>query len=401
MRAVEGRGNAMDVVLSGVLAAVGESPSVACGPLQLLAGGVGAGLLALDGRVRQPGSGAPRPRGFVAGEEVPASATVAVPALPAAVAAAAAALGSMSLARLAGPAIELARARSPERASLLERIVRRGAQGLADAAVADEWIAVAGRSARGLLTREDLSSVVPPLVACSGPSAMGVLTVPWQAKVVMDSSSTHVVAACDSRGHFAIASYEARVDGLAIPGLGLVAPALAVPVMRGFSRVRPGEPRPASAPIALHEKGGVVDLALGVATTQNGEASVSALVRDFVDTSTMSNSDRICGDGQVVAVALIRSGAGVAGILASWPRSAHELARQPKGSSSRGLPPRGRLLHRLGEDLQGPAREVDAVTAGVFGDPELVDAADVTRGHVQGHEPLEFGHPDSAAAAPH
>src|SRR5450432_3699908 len=80
------RGNAGDAVVAGVLMAAAESPGVLLGPVQLLAGGAGAGLIAIDGRVRQPGLDAPRPRGFVSGEPIPEAARVGVPALPAAVA---------------------------------------------------------------------------------------------------------------------------------------------------------------------------------------------------------------------------------------------------------------------------------------------------------------------------
>ena len=65
------RGNAVDAVVAGVLMAAAESPGVLLGPVQLLAGGAGAGLIAIDGRVRQPGMGAPRPRGFLATEPIP------------------------------------------------------------------------------------------------------------------------------------------------------------------------------------------------------------------------------------------------------------------------------------------------------------------------------------------
>src|SRR5579862_1370370 len=65
------RGNAVDAVVTGVLVAAARSASVLLGPLQALVGGAGAGLLAVDGRVRQPGTGAPRPRGFVEGTPIP------------------------------------------------------------------------------------------------------------------------------------------------------------------------------------------------------------------------------------------------------------------------------------------------------------------------------------------
>src|SRR5579872_6420920 len=78
------RGNAVDAVVTGVLVAAAHAAGVLLGPVQVLVGGAGAGLVAVDGRVRQPGLGIPRPRGVVAGADIPAAARVGVPALPAA-----------------------------------------------------------------------------------------------------------------------------------------------------------------------------------------------------------------------------------------------------------------------------------------------------------------------------
>src|SRR5689334_4758300 len=77
------KGNAVDAVIAAVYAACASSPSVLLGPVQILVGGGGAGLRAMDGRVRQPGIGAPRPRGFREDEELPDAARVGVPWLPA------------------------------------------------------------------------------------------------------------------------------------------------------------------------------------------------------------------------------------------------------------------------------------------------------------------------------
>lgn len=301
-------GNAVDAVLAGVLAAAAESPTVMFGPIQMLVGGAGAGLVAIDGRVRQPGRGVPRPRGFMAHELVPPSATVGVPALPATVSATAALLGSVALARAAGPAIELASAKSPERARLIEAIVHRGGQGLADEAVAGELIAAGGRVARGLLTREDLSSVRPSVIQCDERQTEpeGILTVSWRGEVPGDSSSTQVVAACDGQGLVAVACYEAPMDGLAIPALGVIAPPFAAPVMRGTARVRPGAPRPATAPIALRTQGGIVDLALGIAEARDAEQSLDAAVRGLGDAVAITEALLSRTEGRLVAIARTR-----------------------------------------------------------------------------------------------
>src|SRR5580658_713944 len=78
-RAALVRGHAVDAVVAGVFAAAARSPSVLLGPVQLLVGGAGTGLHAVDGRVQQPGKGLPRPRGFAPGEDVPRAARAGVP----------------------------------------------------------------------------------------------------------------------------------------------------------------------------------------------------------------------------------------------------------------------------------------------------------------------------------
>jgi hypothetical protein len=307
------RGNAVDAVVAGVLAAAAESPAVLLGPLQLIVGGAGAGLRAIDGRVRQPGLGVPRPRGLLAEEPVPAQARVGVPGLPAALALVLASLGSASQLRVAGPAIARALVLSPERARLLEAFARRGPSALVEDAVLSELTAAAGRAAGGLLTRKDLASVRPVIAAYDdralAPS--GVMTVPWRGGEAHDASFTQVVAAADARGLVAIACYEAPAQGLALGALGLVAPAFASPVMRGETRVRPGEPLPSAAPIALRALRGMADLAVGLAEAADAEASLDVVLRALADAPTTAAAVAAAPTGRPVAVLRARSGARV------------------------------------------------------------------------------------------
>jgi gamma-glutamyltranspeptidase/glutathione hydrolase len=304
------RGNAVDAVVAGVLVAAAEAPTVLLGPLQVLVGGAGAGLLAIDGRVRQPGLGAPRPRGFLADEAVPDSARVGVPALPAALATTQATLGGGSLLRAAGPALERAKQRCAERAELLEAFARRGAAAFAEDAIAGELVAVAGRAARGLLTQEDIVALRPVVVRCDERvlDASGLLGVPWSESVV-DASFTHVVAAADGRGLVAIACYEAPVEGLALPALGLAAPLCAEPVLRGRTRVRPAEPRPAAAPVALRARRGVVDLALGVALAADAQQSLDAVTHALETAPTIADAVAVAARGRPVALVRTRDAA--------------------------------------------------------------------------------------------
>lgn len=269
------RGNAVDAVVAGLLAAVAQSPGVLLGPVQLLVAGTGVGRIAVDGRLRQPGLGLPRPRGAPTGGAIPAAARVAAPALPAAIVTVLAAHGTATLRRLAGPALKVARACSPERAVVLDALARRGTPALADDAIASELLAVGGRAAGGSLTLEDLTSVRPELARIEerAMTPPGWVRVPWLTEG-LDATFTQVVAAADGRGLVCIAAYETPVEGVAIPALGLLAPAAAVAVLHGKPRVRPGAPLPAAAPVAIRARRGQADLAVGLAGVSDADASL-------------------------------------------------------------------------------------------------------------------------------
>lgn len=303
-RDVLAHGNAVDAVVAGVLAAAAESPTVWLGPVQLLVGGAGTGLLAFDGRPRQPGRGAVRPRGFLPDDPIPDAAWVAVPALPATLAAVIGSSGTWSLLRTCGRAVAMAKERSPERASTLEQFARRGAPAVAEGWLATELLAAGGRATRGILTADDLATVRPGVVRCDEQrlEPSGILMVPWLDDAAVDATFTQVVAAADARGLVAIACYETPVDGLAIPALGLMAPRNAVPVMRGRTRVAPGTPLAASAPIALRARQGTVDLALGVASLAEAQTSLAVATAAIRLFPTIAEAIATMTAGRVVAI---------------------------------------------------------------------------------------------------
>lgn len=276
-----GKGNAVDAVVAGVFAACAISPGVLLGPVQILVGGAGAGLLAIDGRVRQPGIGAPRPRGFQTAEEIPDAARVGVPWLPAALSVATATMGSATFNQVASPAIALAK--GTPRADVLKRVASRGPAALTERPLGTELLAVAGRPSGGLVTTEDLASPRPEvqratrtvLTAPGEPAKpraearkkrspddhpMTLVTFPWSNLEAdrpappaheVDIARVRAVAAVDRNATFAIACWDEATDGIAVGELGLRAPFFAEPVRRGQTRVRPGDPRPAAAPAAM------------------------------------------------------------------------------------------------------------------------------------------------------
>ncbi|MDB4944930.1 MAG: hypothetical protein JWP97_4464 [Labilithrix sp.] len=273
------KGNALDAVVAGVFAACAVSPGVLLGPVQILMGGGGSGLRALDGRVRQPGLGAPRPRGFRDNEPVPDAARVGVPWLPATLSAAIATAGASTFGAVMGPGMALSKGSA--RHEVLSKIQQRGPRGIEESLVSSELLAVVGRINGGLLTLEDLASPHPE-VHMATRSVLGgeeapvrrrrkvddedaepskerhVITLPWATleaglPVAPDApiATARAVAAVDRNGSFAIAVWDESVDGVMVNELGLRAPFFAEPVRRGAQRVNPGVIRPASAPVAL------------------------------------------------------------------------------------------------------------------------------------------------------
>jgi len=276
------RGNAIDLVVAAVFAAAALSRSTLLGPVQLLVGGGGSGLRAVDGRTRQPGAGVPRPRGFLPQEAIPEAAYVGVPTLAAALAATHALTGELSFARVVAPAIALAKDESGPRRDLLQRIAQRGAVALSEGPFAEDLVGVAGRLGGGLLTPEDLASARPLETECQLESQGGraVGRTPWLEAGGSAEGETHIVAAADLRGRVAIACYSVSDQGLALPAWDLVAPRTAAPVKRGEPRVRPGEPRAMACPMVLLAADGVLGGAIGFAG--RGQGSLAPAVAAFL-----------------------------------------------------------------------------------------------------------------------
>ena len=313
------KGNAVDAAVAGVFAACAMAPGVLLGPVQILIGGGGVGLRALDGRVRQPGIGAPRPRGFREDEDVPDASRVGVPWLPATLSVAVASAGTATFAQVMAPALALAKG-SP-RHELLAKIASRGPRAVEERPLGAELLALAGRPSGGLLTSDDLSSQRPEVHQASrhhlgGGGARGsrkggteadaaadaasprvVIALPWANDEdgmptppvgVNEIASARALACVDRFGAFAIACWDESIDGLMLPELGLRAPYFAEPVRRGETRIRPGDARPASAPIAMVGRDGNPEFAFaafGAADAYNvlGGAIGSVIEEDRIE----------------------------------------------------------------------------------------------------------------------
>lgn len=281
LEAVLAKGNATDAIVAGVACAAANDPSVFLGPLTVLIVGAGVGARVIDGRVLQPGKGAQRPRGFIEGEMIPDAARVGVPGLPAALATALSASGSLTMAQAMAPALDVAKGKSAERRGVLEAFSRRGPLAMTDGEIARELVAVAGPLAGGILTKDDLGAVRPGSIAASSHPLTGgaLLTPPWMGE---GGSKTQTLVALDWHGTFALAAYETHADGVDVGPLGLRAPMVASPVLRGETRVKPGVPVDSSAPLAVRERGGVFDAAVAFAGALVGiDDAVAALAPEI------------------------------------------------------------------------------------------------------------------------
>lgn len=248
--------SAVAAVVAGFFAAAGTHADVLLGPVTLLVAGVGSGGRVFDGRLRQPGLGAKRPRGFVS-EEVPVASRV---ALSTSVAAVTVALAYDRRATLTAVARAGSRAAaqvsSPERARVLERVAEVGPAALAESSFVRPLLHLASPSQGGLLTPADFVAAGDLVLAAEERSLGGtnLLEAPWsnlRAEPVGPGGERHAVCAVDAEGVYAALAYERIGSGLDVPALGLVAPLGATPVRRGTPRVTPGQRLPASAAVAV------------------------------------------------------------------------------------------------------------------------------------------------------
>jgi hypothetical protein len=244
------KGNAVDAVCAGVLAAAALDPGVLFGPVHLLVAGPGFGVRCIDGRLRQPGRNAPRPRGFMSDEEVPLAARVAVPGLPAAIATAMSMFGTVTLRASAGPALALLERKHPRRA-LLDGLSREGPSVLAKDPFGDALVSAFGRLAGGVMTLDDLRAQRAPAEACLVADGAAYAPFADDEDTSTSTAELHAVCAGDRRGGVAVACYELARDGANVEALGILAPLRARPVMRGVRRTDPGATLPCASSVVL------------------------------------------------------------------------------------------------------------------------------------------------------
>jgi gamma-glutamyltranspeptidase/glutathione hydrolase len=252
-------GSAVGAVLAGFFAAAGGYSGVLLSPLTILVAGIGTGGRAFDGRLRQPGLGTKRPRGFLPEESIPLAARVAVPGAVAAAAVANAYDGAKSLGSLVKHGILRAeRAGADARAEVLARVRSAGQVAFSEQSFTRPFLRLAGPSEGGLITPADFTNISDIDQAATTRHVAGsdFLEAPWTETLFDEPLPSELgigaaVCAVDVRGVFAAVAYFRAADGLELEDLALLAPFVAVPTQRGIPRQTPGSPLPAPAPIAV------------------------------------------------------------------------------------------------------------------------------------------------------
>ncbi|RYZ08887.1 MAG: hypothetical protein EOO73_06220 [Myxococcales bacterium] len=270
--------SAVDAVLAGYFAAAGAYPAVLLGPVTLLVGGTGSGERAFDGRVRQPGKGAKRPRGTLPGAEPPMAARVGVPNSVPALAVALGYGGTATLARLVQSGVALARERGAERrAAVLSRVGEVGALAFSEPELSRALVRAFGAPNGGLLTPADFSR--PENLDAPAVRREGHLSAPWAADAPAPFLRGTTVSAIDVNGLFVAAAFECQPEALYVDELELSAPLLAVPTLRGVARTAPGTQLAAPAPIWIDfdDAGGALELWAAPAARAVAEPNVRRL----------------------------------------------------------------------------------------------------------------------------
>lgn len=240
----------LGVAVASFLALAGHYPGVLWGPLGVLVHGLGVSRC-FDGRLRQPGVGVKRPRGYTNGETIPGAALIPAAQVVPALFVALSYDDERRYSELFKPGLAAAKkVGASKRAALLTRIKELGARAFMDPALHRPLLHAGAASEGGLLGAKDFEPPVsidlPTEQAPIGDGEFQV-TFPWQAGAEPPSGiEPGYIAALDRRGVGVLLRYERALFGETVEELELMLPHAASPVRRGVTRVRPGEPLPFS-----------------------------------------------------------------------------------------------------------------------------------------------------------
>lgn len=249
---------ALGAALTGFFVEAGQSPGVLFGPFSLLVGGLGSGVFAYDGRHRQPGLDAKRPRGFEPGEEIPQAARVAAPGSIHAAALACAFHPGTTILSCVRPGVSQAKqAGKKGRADLLELVATRAATALSDPRVRKAFTSLFGTVEGGLITPADLAAREDVQAKALGNEEE--YQTPWGMTEESSSGAGHAIVAGDSKGLFVALSYGELSSGPELLPFETTVPMTARPVLRGVTRLAPGTPIPRADGLRIQRtKGGTI-----------------------------------------------------------------------------------------------------------------------------------------------
>ena len=243
-------GTAVDYVLGGLWVAAALHPGVIMGSVQIMVSGPGLTSMCVDGRVRQPGLGAERPRGHTG--TPPDAAFAAAPMMPIAAITATATLGTLTLRQTTAPARGIAKELNRARARVIEAFSQQGP--LAQASLVDALVYGLGPLHGGAITPKDFAVRTPEIspVVIDREGAFRFGTPAWVVDAARDlAQPCDIIACADAKGYVAVAVIHHPEGGAMVDDLGLRAPPLATPVRRGVPREPVGSACPASFPVAF------------------------------------------------------------------------------------------------------------------------------------------------------
>lgn len=277
-------GNAVDRVLAGLWVAAAVHPGVLLGSVQIMFAGPGLSAMCVDGRVRQPGLGADRPRGHTGNP--PDAAFAGAPMMPTATIAAIAAFGSLTLRQCTAPARSIAKELNRSRARLIDSLSEQGPH--AQTSMVDALVYALGPLHGGALTAKDLAPKTPEVspIVIDREGAFRFGSPAWLAGTARDLvQPCDVICCADARGHVAVAVLHHPEGGAMVEDLGLRAPPLATPVRRGITRDPVGTPCAASFPAALlHAPDAPAGSFAYAVTTPGSLEALAQRVRSTTDT---------------------------------------------------------------------------------------------------------------------
>ena len=250
-------GTAIDAALAGYFAVAGAISWALLAPVSIVMAGSGTGTRFVDGRCRQPGKGIDKPVRYADESKVPPAVRAAVPGSISAITIGAAPFARETTVALASYGIQVAlKEGATARAELIERVGQAKAWALLDRGFLAEMNERVPRFEGALLGQLDLEEV-PAEVLAGQPAANGPFSMarpPWAddpAMAGVEEGQRLFVLAADNWGGLAGLVIEGAKHAISLFGGEVDLPGLAVPLLKGVPRPKPGATLPMSAPIGI------------------------------------------------------------------------------------------------------------------------------------------------------